>query len=126
MSGRCRRAASIPARTLGPRRYASCARKPISPRWNASARSPNGSLTTSRADIVGQAWSGKYRGQTQKWFALRFTGTDSEIDVEHPAGGEKAEFAAWRWEKLQNLPDLVVPFKRKVYERVVEEFAKFA
>ena len=76
-------------------------------------------------DIVGQAWSGKYRGQTQKWFALRFTGADSEIDVEHPAGGEKAEFAAWRWEKLQNLPDLVVPFKRKVYERVVEEFAKF-
>jgi putative (di)nucleoside polyphosphate hydrolase len=77
-------------------------------------------------EIVGQAWNGKYRGQTQKWFALRFTGTEREIDVEHPAGGEKAEFVAWRWEKPTNLPKLVVPFKRKVYERVVEEFAKFA
>ena len=71
-------------------------------------------------DIVGQAWGGKYRGQTQKWFALRFTGDESEIDIEHPAGGHKPEFVEWRWEKLQNLPALVVPFKREVYERLVE------
>jgi putative (di)nucleoside polyphosphate hydrolase len=76
--------------------------------------------------IAGTAWSGRYRGQTQKWFALRFTGDDSEIDIEHPAGGHEPEFVAWRWEKLQNLPDLVVPFKRQVYERVVAEFSKFA
>ncbi len=75
--------------------------------------------------IAGYAWSGKYRGQTQKWFALRFTGAESEIDIVHPAGGHQPEFVEWRWEKLQNLPALVVPFKRKVYERVVAEFAKF-
>ena len=73
-------------------------------------------------EIVGQAWRGKYRGQTQKWFALRFTGNDSEIDVDNPAGAPEPEFAAWRWEPMQNVPDLVVPFKRAVYERVVREF----
>jgi putative (di)nucleoside polyphosphate hydrolase len=78
------------------------------------------------AEIAGQAWNGKYRGQTQKWYALRFTGNDDEIDIVHPAGAQEAEFAAWRWEPLKNLPDLVVPFKRKVYERVVAEFAKYA
>ena len=69
---------------------------------------------------------GKYRGQTQKWYALRFTGDDSEIDIEHPAGGHEPEFAVWRWEAIENLPGLVVPFKRPVYERVVREFAGFA
>jgi putative (di)nucleoside polyphosphate hydrolase len=73
-------------------------------------------------EIVGQAWKGKYRGQKQKWFALRFTGNEDEIDVEHPDGGHPQEFAAWRWEPLQNVPDLVVPFKRAVYDRVVREF----
>jgi putative (di)nucleoside polyphosphate hydrolase len=78
-------------------------------------------------EIAGHAWSGKYRGQTQKWYALRFTGDDSEIDIAHPAGGaHKPEFVEWRWEVLQKLPNLVVPFKRPVYERVVKEFAKFA
>ena len=77
-------------------------------------------------DIVGQAWKGKYRGQTQKWFALRFTGAESEIDIAHPGGAHQAEFAAWRWERLDNVPDLVVPFKRAVYERVVREFKNLA
>jgi putative (di)nucleoside polyphosphate hydrolase len=77
-------------------------------------------------DLVGQAWKGKYRGQTQKWFALRFGGQDSEIDIAHPAGAHTAEFAAWRWEPVANIPDLVVPFKRAVYERVVAEFARYA
>jgi putative (di)nucleoside polyphosphate hydrolase len=75
-------------------------------------------------EIVGQAWRGKYRGQTQKWFAMRFTGNDDEIDVEHPAGHEP-EFSAWRWERLQKIPDLVVPFKRAVYDRVAAEFRQF-
>lgn len=76
-------------------------------------------------DILRQAWNGKYRGQTQKWFALRFTGDEREIDVVHPGGGRhKPEFVAWRWEKMANLPDLVVPFKRQVYERVVREFSR--
>ncbi len=77
-------------------------------------------------EIVGQAWEGKYRGQKQKWYALRFVGDDSEIDVAHPPGGHEPEFVEWRWEPIENLPDLIIPFKRKVYERVVAEFAKFA
>lgn len=77
-------------------------------------------------EIVGQAWKGKYRGQTQKWFAVRFTGRETEIDVVHPGGSHVAEFSGWRWEPMQSVPELVVPFKRHVYERVVREFAKFA
>jgi putative (di)nucleoside polyphosphate hydrolase len=78
-------------------------------------------------EIVGKAWKGKYRGQIQKWFALRFTGKEKEIDIARPAGGKhKAEFVEWRWERIEVLPDLVVPFKRPVYERVVKEFARFA
>ena len=77
--------------------------------------------------IVGQAWKGKYRGQTQKWFALRFTGDDREIDIANPGGGgHDPEFIDWRWEPMKNLPALVVPFKRAVYERVVKEFASWA
>jgi putative (di)nucleoside polyphosphate hydrolase len=77
-------------------------------------------------EIIGQAWKGKYRGQRQKWFALRFTGDEREIDVTHPAGGHEPEFLDWRWEPMQNLPALVIPFKRNVYEQVVAEFSKFA
>src|SRR5918997_1828879 len=75
-------------------------------------------------EIVGQAWKGRYRGQTQKWYALRFVGSDSEIDIAHPAGGHEPEFAEWRWEPIQNLPNLVVPFKKSTYERVVKEFSR--
>ena len=72
-------------------------------------------------------WRGRYRGQTQKWFLLRFEGEDSEIDIERPGGGgHTPEFDAWRWERLEALPDLVVPFKRRVYEEVVAIFAPLA
>jgi putative (di)nucleoside polyphosphate hydrolase len=77
-------------------------------------------------DIVGQAWGGKYRGQKQKWFALRFIGSDSEIDIAHPGDGHDPEFIAWRWVAIGELPNLVVPFKRQTYERVVREFSQFA
>jgi putative (di)nucleoside polyphosphate hydrolase len=78
-------------------------------------------------DIVGKAWGGKYRGQTQKWYALRFTGKDGEINISTPGGGaHDPEFIAWKWEPMTNLPDLVVPFKRQTYERVVREFQKFS
>ena len=77
-------------------------------------------------DIVGAAWKGKYRGQKQKWFALRFTGKDSEIDIENPAGGHKPEFIAWRWEKLENVTELVVPFKQDSYRQIVKAFTKYA
>ena len=65
-------------------------------------------------------------GQKQKWFALRFTGIEHEINVRNPVGGHKPEFIEWRWEPVHNLPGLIIPFKRKVYERVVKEFSKFA
>ncbi len=77
-------------------------------------------------DIIGQAWGGRYRGQTQKWFALRFTGNEAEINIAAPGEGHTPEFTAWKWEPMANLPGLVVPFKRPVYERVVKEFATFA
>lgn len=73
-----------------------------------------------------EAWQGRYRGQKQKWFALRFTGDDREINVLHPGGGQhKPEFLEWRWEKMDRLPELIIPFKRKVYEQVVREFSRF-
>ena len=74
--------------------------------------------------LIGKSWGGKYRGQTQKWYALAFTGKDAEIDIAHP--GHKPEFVEWRWEPMKNLPELIIPFKRKVYERVVREFAHLA
>lgn len=74
-------------------------------------------------DLVGQSWGGRYRGQKQKWFALRFQGDDADIDVAHPGGGmHKPEFSEWRWERLERLPELIVPFKRRVYEEVVAAF----
>jgi putative (di)nucleoside polyphosphate hydrolase len=76
--------------------------------------------------IAGKAWSGKYRGQKQKWFALRFMGNDGEIDVRAPGGGKhKPEFLDWRWEPVSNLPQLIIPFKRQIYERVVHEFSRY-
>jgi putative (di)nucleoside polyphosphate hydrolase len=77
-------------------------------------------------EILGQALKGRYRGQKQKWYALLFTGDDSEIDIANPDGGHEPEFIDWRWEPMKNLPELVVPFKRESYERVVGEFSRFA
>ena len=74
-------------------------------------------------DLVGRAWKGKYRGQKQKWYALRFTGDEREIDIKNPAGGHEPEFVDWRWEPMANLPGMVIPFKRAVYQRVVDAFA---
>jgi putative (di)nucleoside polyphosphate hydrolase len=63
-------------------------------------------------------WGGRFRGQTQKWFAFRFLGSDDDIDLRthHP------EFQRWRWMEMRELPGQIVPFKRKVYEQVVAEF----
>ena len=70
--------------------------------------------------LIGTAWEGRYRGQKQMWFAFRFEGADSEIDIV-PRDGHEQEFDDWRWAKLKELPPLVVPFKREVYMRVIEE-----
>jgi putative (di)nucleoside polyphosphate hydrolase len=78
-------------------------------------------------EFLGIAWGGRYRGQRQKWFAFRFEGEDSEIDVERPGGGRhEREFEDWRWERLDRVAELIVPFKRPVYIEVAETFAQFA
>ena len=63
-------------------------------------------------------WGEKYIGQTQKWFAFRFTGEDIDINV----GTENPEFSEWKWAKYESLVDNIVPFKRKVYAKIIEEF----
>jgi putative (di)nucleoside polyphosphate hydrolase len=74
-------------------------------------------------DVLGIALKGKYRGQRQRWFAVRFTGRDSEINVLAPGGGKHpAEFDSWRWAELETLPELIVPFKKKAYSEIVAAF----
>lgn len=72
-------------------------------------------------DLLGKVWGGKYRGQRQKWFLYRFTGTDAQIDIatEHP------EFSTWRWIAADEMIASIVPFKRKVYEEVVKHFRAY-
>jgi putative (di)nucleoside polyphosphate hydrolase len=74
------------------------------------------------AELVGIVWKGKYRGQTQKWFAFRFHGDESEIRINPPPGGHSPEFDRWDWWRMDELTGLIVPFKRKVYEEVVGSF----
>lgn len=69
--------------------------------------------------LVGRMWSGRYCGQKQRWYAMRFTGRDDDIDIEttHP------EFSDWRWARRGSLPSLIVPFKRQLYRDVLAAFA---
>ena len=70
-----------------------------------------------------KVWGGKYKGQKQKWFAMRFTGTDTDIDLtadKHP------EFSEWKWTSMDQLVELIVPFKRPLYENIVREFRYLA
>lgn len=73
-------------------------------------------------DMADRCWKGRFRGQKQKWFALKFLGADSDIDIatEHP------EFSEWRWMKLAEVPALIVAFKRPLYDQVVAEFLPLA
>jgi len=67
-----------------------------------------------------------FRGQRQKWFALRFAGQDDDIDPLATRNGQPPEFDAWRWERLDRVADLVVPFRREVYRQVAAAFASIA
>lgn len=71
-------------------------------------------------ELLGKVWKGKYRGQEQHWFLGRFLGSDADINLQ---AHEPAEFNEWRWIEPATLPDLIVPFKRAVYEEVLAEFA---
>lgn len=71
--------------------------------------------------LVGVAWGGRYRGQRQRWFALRFTGEDGDIDL---GAHDTPEFSDWRWVGLDELADLAVDFKRPLYHAIVAEFRR--
>ena len=72
-------------------------------------------------NLIPQLWNGKYRGQKQKWFLMKFLGDDADIDIEtqHP------EFSSWKWIAPEELPQTIVSFKRDVYVRVLDEFQSF-
>ena len=72
-------------------------------------------------DLVGKMWKGKWRGQRQTWFLMRFTGRDEDIDLETP----EPEFRAWKWAQAAELPAMIVPFKKKLYEEVLEAIAEW-
>ncbi len=73
------------------------------------------------SEIAGRMWGGEYTGQTQKWFALRFVGKDSDIRLDTH---DRPEFSDWKWAELEELPSLIVPFKRQLYAEIVAEFAE--
>ncbi len=72
-------------------------------------------------ELVPQLWGGKYRGQKQKWFALRFDGSDADINIETA----HQEFNAWRWVAPADLPSLIVPFKQQLYADILDEFSPY-
>jgi len=105
---------------------------PVAPAWQmpqggidpgetprqAAMRELEEEIGTGKAKISGGVWGGRYRGQRQKWFAMRFTGRDVDINLatEHP------EFDAWQWVAPDRLPELIVPFKRQLYIDILAEF----
>ncbi|MSP06834.1 MAG: RNA pyrophosphohydrolase [Candidatus Fonsibacter sp.] len=72
-------------------------------------------------ELLGKIWNGKYKGQKQTWFLAKFIGEYSEINIKQ----KKAEFCEWRWAQPLELPKLIVPFKKKLYKEVIEEFKKY-
>lgn len=70
-------------------------------------------------ELRGGIWKGRYRGQRQKWYALRFLGSDADVNI----ATAHAEFRAWKWAAPATLPDLIVPFKRQLYSDLVTRFA---
>ena len=102
----------------------------------AAMRELEEEIGTAKAEILGESswltydlplelavgvWGGRYRGQRQKWFAMRFIGTDADINLatEHP------EFDAWKWVAADRLPELIVPFKRQLYVDILAEFRQY-
>lgn len=76
-------------------------------------------------ELVGHAWGGRYKGQKQKWFAMRFLGQDDEVQI-NPPPGHQLEFDAWAWRPVDQLLETIVPFKRAVYEKVIAELGPLA
>ncbi len=72
-------------------------------------------------NLIGIIWKGKYRGQKQKWFITRFLGSDSEINL----NTKKPEFIEWKWIEVNELPNVIVDFKKDVYKKLVKEMNNF-
>ena len=72
--------------------------------------------------LIGKAFQGKFKGQKQLWFAYRFEGQDEQINVLDPGDGDPSEFDDWKWVQMQELIELIVPFKRQLYTEVVTAF----
>lgn len=70
-------------------------------------------------ELIGKLWGGRYRGQRQHWILARFNGTDADVNLQ---AHDPAEFREWKWVSAEQLPDLIVPFKKRVYRAVIEEF----
>lgn len=70
-------------------------------------------------DLIGKLWKGRWRGQRQHWFLMRFLGTDADVRIDTP----EPEFRAWKWAEPRDLPTMIVPFKKQLYEQVLEAFA---
>lgn len=70
-------------------------------------------------ELIGKLWGGRYRGQRQQWFLGRFTGVDKDFDLE---AHDPPEFCDWRWVEPERLPQMIIPFKSRVYRAVLEEF----
>jgi putative (di)nucleoside polyphosphate hydrolase len=83
------------------------------------ARSPEQLYYDLPDDLVGKMWKGKWRGQCQTWFLARFTGEDSDVNI----ATEDPEFRAWKWAEPAELPAMIVPFKKELYEQLLEAFA---
>ena len=72
-------------------------------------------------NLIGKIWKGKYRGQKQKWFVVRFLGNDNEINI----NTKYPEFIDWQWVDVEQLPELIVLFKKHIYEKIAEELKKY-
>lgn len=73
-------------------------------------------------ELYGKVWQGKYGGQTMKWYVMRYNGEDSEINIKT----EHAEFSTWKWAKMSDLEDMIIPFKKEIYRTLAEKFKDLA
>ncbi len=71
-------------------------------------------------DLLGKIWKGKYRGQKQRWFFVKFLGDDTEINI----NTKNPEFIEWKWLNMKDLPEVIVPFKKNIYKKILEELNK--
>lgn len=72
-------------------------------------------------ELYGKVWKGRYGGQTMKWYLMRFNGKDADINIET----EHAEFSEWKWSDMKDLPHMIVPFKKDIYQKLADHFAKY-